>query len=208
MNKYCILLATNNQHKISEISQILIGLPVDLRTLAEYPELSDIPETGNTFEENALIKARACFDHTGLLSLADDSGLEVDALNGEPGVHSARYSGVPHDYAGNNRKLLDEMKDISAEQRTARFRCVIALVGKNREEEYFEHCFHGICEGMIIDQLRGTQGFGYDPLFFIPSLQKTMAELDPAVKNQISHRADALKKFKSYIESWTSITKV
>ncbi len=196
-----LLLATNNAHKIREISQILDGQPVTMRTLADYPELSEIPETGVTFEANALLKARTCYEHTGLLSLADDSGLEVDALNGDPGVHSAIYSGVPHDYAGNNRKLLKAMESIPAEQRTARFHCVLALVGQSDGREYSERCFHGVCEGMIISELRGARGFGYDPLFYIPRLQKTMAELGPDVKNQISHRADALKKFKSFIGS-------
>ncbi len=196
-----LLLATNNKHKISEISHILNGLPVELKTLSDYPELHDIPETGDTFEENALIKARTCFERTGLLSLADDSGLEVDALNGEPGVHSARYSGVVHDYAGNNRKLLDEMESIPTERRTARFHCVIALVGTYQNETYDEKIFHGLCEGLIIGELRGGNGFGYDPLFYIPHLQKTMAELEPAVKNQVSHRADALKKFRCFLDS-------
>ncbi len=196
-----LLLATNNSHKIREISKILESLPVELKTLYDYPELNDIPETGDTFEANALIKARACYRHTGLLSLADDSGLEVDALNGEPGVHSARYSGIAHDYVGNNRKLMHEMKSVPAEKRAARFHCVLALVGKYREELYDEKTFHGLCEGMIIGELRGGNGFGYDPMFFIPSLNKTMAELDPVVKNQISHRGDALKKFRTFIES-------
>lgn len=195
------LLATNNAHKIREISQILDGQLVALKTLADYPELNDIPETGATFEENALIKARTCYEHTGLLSLADDSGLEVDALNGEPGVLSARFSGTPHDYTGNNRKLLKAMESIPADRRTARFHCVLALVGPFREEQRMERCFHGACEGIIIGELRGVNGFGYDPLFYIPHFQKTMAELDPIVKNQISHRADALKKFRAFIES-------
>lgn len=196
-----LLLATNNAYKIREISQILEGLPVTLKTLADYPDLNDIPETGSTFEENALIKARACCEKTGLLSLSDDSGLEVDALNGEPGVHSARYSGAAHDYAGNNRKLLNELENIPAEQRTARFHCVLALVGKNPDETYAEKTFHGVCEGLIIGELRGKHGFGYDPLFYIPRFQKTMAELDPDVKNRISHRAEALNKFSTFIKS-------
>ena len=201
MNKKILLLATNNKHKISEISHILSGLPVELKTLSDYPALQDISEPGNSFEANALIKARTCYEHTGLLSMADDSGLEVDALNGEPGVHSARYSGVTHDYAGNNRKLLNELENIPSERRTARFHCVLALVGNYQDETYGEKTFHGLCEGLIISELRGCNGFGYDPLFYIPHLQKTMAELDPAVKNQISHRADALKKFRAFMES-------
>lgn len=197
-----LLLATHNPHKIREISEILNDHPVNIRTLRDYPELKEIPETGDSFEANALIKARACYQHTGLLSLADDSGLEVDVLNGAPGIYSARYAGIPHDYAANNRKLLNALNDIPEKQRTARFHCVLALVGTTDRRSYAEHCFHGVCEGLIIHELRGDHGFGYDPLFYIPELGKTMAELPPEIKNRISHRAHALKKFRNFWNEW------
>jgi XTP/dITP diphosphohydrolase len=197
MEKMTIVLATNNRHKVEEMSQILAGLPVVLRTAAEFPGLGDIEEDGDTYEANALKKARHVFRHTGLSSLADDSGLEVDALGGEPGIFSARYGGVPHDHPRNIRKLLANLKNVPFEKRTARFHSVIAYI----DSQGIEHCFHGLVEGFIIDELRGSNGFGYDPVFWIQELQMTVAQLDPDTKNRISHRGRALEKFKSFVLS-------
>lgn len=190
-----LVLATNNLHKVEEIRHILNGFPIRLRTLDEFPGLGETEEDGWTFEANALKKAREVFRFTRLPSLADDSGLEVDALGGEPGVYSARYGGVPHDHPRNIRKLLDRMAGVPFEKRTARFHSVIAYIDAGGHE----HCFHGAVEGYVIDELRGTNGFGYDPVFWVPEFQKTTAELDVDTKNRISHRARALEKFKSFI---------
>jgi XTP/dITP diphosphohydrolase len=195
-----ILLATKNQHKLKEIRDILNGYPVTLRTISEFPLIPEVTEDGDTFSINALKKAKTCYMISGLISLADDSGLEVDALDGRPGVHSARYSGQPHDYIGNNKKLLEELQTVPPAKRTARFHCVIALTGLNKDQESFERFFHGTCEGIILNEERGTNGFGYDPVFYIPQYGQTMAELEPALKNQISHRANAMKKFRHFLD--------
>lgn len=193
-----IILATANPNKVKEIKDILDGHDVMLHSLADLPHFSPIEEDGATFEENALKKAREVYQKTKTPALADDSGLEIDALDGRPGVLSARYSGKEHDDEANLRKVLDELKSVPFDKRTARFHCVIAFVGIDVAGQYFEETFHGACEGWIIEEKRGTNGFGYDPIFWILEHDKTMAELDPAVKNQISHRAVALKKFKEF----------
>lgn len=199
MNNLELLIATNNAHKLREIREILSGPTVTLRTVSEFPLLPEVIEDGDTFSENALKKSRACFQFTGLLSLADDSGLEVDALNGRPGVYSARYSGRTHDYPANNRKLLEELRSVPPDKRTARFHCVIALTGLNRAKQPVERLFHGTCEGIILSEERGANGFGYDPLFFLPEYGKTMAEIEPEQKNRISHRANALSKLRCFL---------
>jgi XTP/dITP diphosphohydrolase len=186
-----VVVATGNAHKIVEIEAILSAVMpgarfVRLKDLGDFP---DPEETGATFEENALIKARAAHEHTGLPAVADDSGLMVDALGGEPGVFSARYSGVHGDDAANNAKLLANLSDVSDENRTARFACCIALVDDDRELTSM-----GYCEGRIARSPRGENGFGYDPLFLPDKVPgKTMAELLPQEKNAISHRFMALQ---------------
>jgi XTP/dITP diphosphohydrolase len=150
-----------------------------------------MPETvedGETFQENAIKKAREAAQFTGILALADDSGLEVDCLDGLPGVHSARFAGEPKDDAANNAKLLTLMQDIPWEQRTARFRCVVALC--TPQGKVFTS--DGSCEGYILEYLKGKGGFGYDPLFYVPDLNQTFAEIDIEIKNKISHRGKAL----------------
>jgi XTP/dITP diphosphohydrolase len=189
-----IVIATANQHKFKEIREILRDLPVELLSLQDFPEIPPIEETGSTFHENALIKARTVNQITGLLTLADDSGLEVDALNGAPGVYSARYSGREHDYAANNRKLLEELRNVPPEERGAQFRCVVAIVGSRGE-----HIVEGVVRGRIISELRGSGGFGYDPLFVPEGYQQTYAELGEAVKNQISHRSQAFRKARDFL---------
>ncbi|NPV28925.1 MAG: XTP/dITP diphosphatase [Firmicutes bacterium] len=184
-----IVIASRNPGKISEFRELLADLPVKLLSLADFPGLPEIPETGSTLRENALLKARAVAAATGLVALADDSGLEVDHLGGAPGVRSSRFAGPGGDDEANNRKLLAALEGVSFDRRTARFRCVIAVVTPWGEEFLSE----GVCEGRITFFPRGKSGFGYDPLFFVPSLGKTFAELGPQVKNQISHRARALR---------------
>ncbi|KUK35931.1 MAG: XTP/dITP diphosphohydrolase [Clostridia bacterium] len=187
MNK--LVIASRNRGKIAEYGEMLRDLPVEILSLADFPDLPEVRETGRTFRENALIKARAAAAATGLIALADDSGLEVDYLNGAPGVYSSRYAGPEQDDEANNRKLLAALEGVPMALRGARFRCVIAIVTPEGREFLSE----GVCEGRISLAPRGRAGFGYDPLFLVPSLGKTFAELGPEVKNRISHRAQALR---------------
>lgn len=185
-----ILLATTNQGKVKELEEMLNEESIRILSLKDFPELQDIEENGTTFAENALTKARAAVSLTGLLSLADDSGLEVDALGGRPGVFSARYAGEPKDDERNIQKLLSDLQDVPDELRTGRFRCALALIGPNGREELTE----GSVEGVILRSKKGSGGFGYDPVFYLPGLAKTMAELRLEEKNRLSHRAQALRK--------------
>lgn len=186
---YRIVIASRNQGKITEFRELLKDLPVEILTLADFPSIPEVQETGSSFRENALLKARAVTAATGLIALADDSGLEVDYLGGAPGVYSSRYAGPAHDDGANNRKLLAALEGVPLHQRTARFRCVIAITTPEGGEYFSE----GACEGRIALAPRGEGGFGYDPLFLVPSLGKTFAELGPEVKNRISHRAQAMR---------------
>jgi XTP/dITP diphosphohydrolase len=189
MNK--ILIASRNAGKIEEYRQLLSDLPLAIVSLIDhnFSDLSEVEETGQTFRENALIKARAAAAAAGVMALADDSGLEVDYLQGAPGVYSSRFAGPGKDDRANNNKLLEALEGVPLHQRGGRFRCVIALVTLQGREFLSE----GICEGRIAFQPKGTKGFGYDPLFLIPSLGKTFAELGSDVKNRISHRAQAIR---------------
>ena len=192
-----IVLATHNRGKMEEMSAILGHLPVELLALDAFPEIGDIPETGNTLKENAFIKAGTVHRLTGLPALADDTGLEVDALNGAPGIYSARYAGADATFEDNYQKMLKELHGIPVEKRTARFRTVIAFVNGG-EKEWVE----GVAEGRIIEDKRGIGGFGYDPIFYYPPLRKTFAELDSVEKNSISHRGKALRNFCGILEKW------
>lgn len=192
-----IVLATHNRGKMEEMSAILGHLPVELLALDAFPEIGDIPETGNTLKENAFIKAETVHRLTGLPALADDTGLEVDALNGAPGIYSARYAGADATFDDNCQKMLKELHGIPVEKRTARFRTVIAFVNGG-EKEWVE----GVAEGRIIEEKRGIGGFGYDPIFYYPPLRKTFAELDSVEKNSISHRGKALRNFCGILEKW------
>lgn len=185
-----LIIATKNKGKLAEFKQLLAGLPYEVLSLADYPEIADIEETGETFAENAAIKAEAVARATGELALADDSGLAVDTLDGRPGVYSARYAGVGMGDKANNEKLLHELAGVPQKERTARFHAVIAIAGPGLETKLA----HGSIEGIVADSPRGTDGFGYDPLFLVPSAQKTFAEMSAAEKNKISHRARALAK--------------
>ncbi len=184
-----VVLATRNEGKVREIADILAPHGFEVVSLREFPELGEITEDGATFRENAMIKATAVSGHTGLLALADDSGLEVDALDGAPGIYSSRFAGEEKDDQANNHKLLELLSDIPAERRTARFQCVVAIA----EPDGWVHIAEGSCEGVIAEEPRGQRGFGYDPLFYVPAYNRTFAELDPFIKNKISHRAKALE---------------
>jgi XTP/dITP diphosphohydrolase len=182
-----LLIATHNRGKKAEYAQIMQDLDLELVTLADAGVDLVVEETGSTYAENALLKARGYAAATGLLTLADDSGLEVDALNGEPGVHSARYGGEDATDEDRYRLLLRRLEGVPEVRRTARFRCVIALVWPDGAEELVE----GVCEGRIATAPAGEHGFGYDPVFYVSEYGRTMAELPPEVKNRISHRGRA-----------------
>lgn len=191
-----ILVATRNVGKLREIRQLVADCPLICRGLDEFPELGDVAETGVTFAENARLKALHYAAATGLDTLADDSGLEVDALGGAPGVFSARYAGSPKDDAANNRKLVAALARVPAEQRTARFRCALALA--RGDTIVLEAA--GTLEGRIIAEPRGDNGFGYDPHFLVPHLERTVAELPADQKNALSHRGQALRALRRDIE--------
>lgn len=184
-----LLLATRNRGKVGEMSRILRVPDIRLLCLDDFPGAPEPQETGASFGENALIKARTAAHHTGLPSLADDSGLVVDALGGRPGVHSARYAGVGASDQENIEKLLAELSGMPDEVRAARFVCHAALVFQGRAYQA-----EGRLDGVIITETRGSNGFGYDPVFLLPERGLTLAELDMEEKNRISHRAQALQK--------------
>jgi len=185
-----LLIATTNQGKVREYKSLLKDIPFDLVSLTDEGITTFVEETGTTFKENAGLKAELFAAESRLLTLADDSGIEVDALGGEPGVMSARYAGDDATDAERVDFLLSKMKDIPEGRRTARFRCVIAIAEPGGETEYFT----GECEGIVPFKPAGKLGFGYDPILYIPELGKTIAELGPEIKNRISHRARAAEK--------------
>ncbi len=182
-----IVLATTNQGKAKEFAALLQGLSVEIETLKDYPEIGDIVEDGQTFKENALIKARTVAKATGKLAVADDSGLMVDALDGAPGIYSARFAGEDKNDAKNTAKLLALLQDTPQEERGAQFCCAIAIVLPDGREYTTE----GICRGEIAFAPAGDGGFGYDPVFLVPQWGKTFAELTMSEKNAISHRGKA-----------------
>ena len=189
-----IVIATMNDHKASEI-RALIGDRYDVMTQSSF-SIPSVPETGKTFEENALIKADEVSQKTGLLTLADDSGLEVDLLQGNPGVYSARYAGPNATDAENNKKLLAELEEFKDEKITARFQSVIVLIDP---VDGSKNIFHGSWEGQIIFNPRGKNGFGYDPIFIPKNKIKTFGEMKPFQKYQLDHRSDAFKKLKKFL---------
>ena len=193
-----ILIATTNAGKLREVRQVLGDLPVELRSLSDWLPLPEPVEDGETFEANAELKARHYARLTGAWSLADDSGLEVHALGGAPGVHSARYAGLQRDDQANNAKLVRDLKNIPPEQRTARFRCAVVLASATE----VVGAVSGAVEGLIIDESRGRNGFGYDPHFLVPEFNITTAEMDPEQKNRISHRGLALRRIRPIIERY------
>jgi len=183
-----LVLATNNKGKVREMSEILAPYEIEVISMDAFEHIGEIEEDGDTFRENAVKKASITCERTGLMSLADDSGLEVDHLGGAPGIHSARFAGEEKNDEANNTKLLQLLAEVPAERRTARFRCVVAVAVPGG----WVYTAEGTCEGVIAGEPRGDGGFGYDPLFYLPEYGKTFAELDPGTKNKISHRAHAL----------------
>ena len=184
-----IVLATGNQGKVREMADILSEFGFDVVAQSEF-NVSEVAETGTTFIENAIIKARHAAKETGLPAIADDSGLEVDYLNGAPGIYSARYSGEGATDKQNIEKLLDAMQGVETEKRTARFHCVLVLM--RHENDPTPLVCHGKWEGQILTEEHGENGFGYDPVFFVPEENCASAELDPSRKKQLSHRGKAL----------------
>ena len=191
-----ILIATRNKGKIHELSTLLRGTSFEAVGLQEFPHAPSVVEDGTTYEENALKKARIMHELSGLITIADDSGLEVDVLNNAPGVYSARFAGLAASDEENNQKLLSELKGIPDEKRNARFVAVVACVGKGIEE-----VFRGVVEGRITHEPAGTLGFGYDPLFIPEGFDRTFAELGDSVKNEISHRAKAFNKLVEFLRN-------
>lgn len=185
-----LVIATMNQNKLKEFKVLMADLDVDILSLKDFPDIEDIEETGDTFYENAYIKAKTVFEKTGYACIADDSGLEVDALGGAPGVYSARYAGLNKDDQANNEKLLLEMKDLPQDKRGAQFHCTIVAIDQSGKAYQAD----GIVRGRIIQQPIGHNGFGYDPLFYVEDYKKTMAELEMEEKNRISHRGKATRE--------------
>ena len=192
-----MIFATGNENKMKEIREILGALPLEILSMKEAGVSADIVEDGKTFEENALIKARAICKLAGEMVLADDSGLEIDYLNKEPGIYSARYMGEDTSYHIKNKSLIDRLEGVPDEKRTARFVCAIAAVFPDGKELVVR----GTVEGIIGYEEKGENGFGYDPIFYLPERGCTTAELPPEEKNSISHRGNALRLMKELLES-------
>jgi len=185
-----VVLASGNAGKVKEFMQLLSGVGMDVRPQSEF-NVPDADETGLTFVENAILKARNAAELTGLSAIADDSGIEVDALQGQPGIYSARYAGVGAGAAACNQKLLNALKKTPEAERTARFRCCIVMLQHATDPSPI--IAEGYWEGRILEQLTGTEGFGYDPLFFVPTHNMSAAQMDSTEKNRISHRGLALQ---------------
>jgi len=194
--KMKIVLATHNWDKCAEMEAIMKDMPLQLLTLNEFPGIEEIIEDGKTLEENALIKAKTVHKITHLPAIADDTGLEVDALGGQPGIYSARYAGENCSYSDNVNKLLKEMANIPPKKRAALFKTAIAYVDEN-----MELTTEGLVEGVIIDVMKGIDGFGYDPVFYMPDMKQTYAEMSMNEKNQISHRGKAVKNMQILLQS-------
>ena len=199
--KMNIVIATTNQNKLRELKDLLQGFDVELLSLKDFSEHPAVVEDGESFAENALKKARAICAHTGLVTIADDSGLEVDSLSGHPGIYSARYAGDRASDSENYKKLLIELQGIMPEDRGARFCCVLAIVSPSGTEKVVT----GEYRGVIIDEPRGHNGFGYDPVFLDPASGLTFAEMEPEQKNRISHRARALERLLKILPDFLGI---
>ncbi|MCM3692218.1 XTP/dITP diphosphatase [Neobacillus niacini] len=193
-----VIIATKNTGKAKEFEHIFTPRGIVVKTLIDFPEIEDVEETGSTFEENAILKAESVSKQLNIMVIGDDSGLIVDALDGRPGIYSARYAGEePKDDQKNLEKVLDELQGVSDENRTARFYCALAVAVPGKETITVS----GTCEGRILEEQRGTYGFGYDPVFYVPGKGCTMAELSSNEKNKISHRANALNKLDGILDS-------
>ena len=191
-----IIFATTNKNKIREVNMMMEGFDVKLIPMSEMGIDVDIEETGTTFEENAIIKAKAICDLTGEIALADDSGLEVDYLDGAPGVYSSRFLGEDTPYEIKNDYIIDKLKDAKGDERSARFACAMAMVFPDGD---VETCY-GTIEGLISYEQRGTNGFGYDPIVYVPEYEMTTGEMTPQLKNSISHRGKALEQMKEVMK--------
>ena len=196
-----LVIATHNKDKIAEIERLLRNCNYKLHAISDFEGTSEVEEDGATILNNAVKKARVAAEQTGLMALADDTGLEVDALDGAPGVFSSRFAGENVTYDDNNRKLLQSLQGVHKENRTAKFRCVIAIV-RNAKVWTVE----GVCEGLILESPRGTNGFGYDPVFYVPEEGKTFAEMEIEYKNRISHRGKALETAKVLLNELATLT--
>jgi XTP/dITP diphosphohydrolase len=199
-----LLLATRNPGKLHEFAELLAGLPLELVSLSQLGIEEEIPEAGASFRENAILKAAGYAAAGGLVTLADDSGLEVKSLGGAPGIQSARWAGPDATDQDRIRLLLARLRDVPCEERQAQFRCVVAIASPNGQVVTTE----GTVQGLIIDEPRGSEGFGYDPIFLLPALGKTMAELSREEKNRISHRAQAVRAARPLLEEMAADEKV
>ncbi len=191
-----LIIATKNKGKLREVKDLLKDFKIKVTSLADYPDAPDIEEDGRTFAQNALKKAVTIAMYTGKLTLGEDSGLEVKALGNKPGIYSARFSGPQATDEKNNRKLLKSLKKIPLKKRQVSYRCFSALVNRGGVIDVVD----GSCDGLIISEHRGTNGFGYDPLFLLPKYNKTFGELAPEIKAKISHRAKAFQKIKKVLK--------
>ncbi|MFS0903510.1 XTP/dITP diphosphatase [Priestia aryabhattai] len=192
-----IIIATKNAGKVKDFETLFSPKGFKVKSLLDFPEIEDVEETGVTFAENATLKAETISSALNKPVIADDSGLAIDALNGEPGVYSARYAGENKDDNANIEKVLQKLNGVPFEKRTARFHCALAIAVPGKRTEIVE----GTCEGHILEEKRGENGFGYDPIFFVEKWNCSMAELTKEQKNQISHRANALKKLAPLIDA-------
>ena len=190
-----LVIASKNKGKINEIKDILKWLPFEILSMNDAGYDDEIEESGNTFDENAMLKARAVFSHTGGMVLADDSGLEIDFLNGAPGIYTARFAGEHTSQEEKNIRISALLSGVDSPYRSARFICSIAFVSKDKS-----FTVNGVTEGLIAEKPVGFAGFGYDPVIFMPEYGKTMAELPDSIKNQVSHRARALQKLREELE--------
>lgn len=197
-----LLIATANSHKLDEFRAIFSDLPYQLLSLNDVQLSMNVEETGITFQENSELKALAYARASGLLSLADDSGLEIDALGGAPGIYSARFGGENMSYSERFRLIFERLRGLPLEQRTARFRCVITIA----EPSGYHRSVEGIIEGLITEAPRGENGFGYDPIFLVPELGKTTAEISPEHKNRISHRGQAARHARVLLGDWPRLS--
>jgi XTP/dITP diphosphohydrolase len=193
-----VIIATKNRGKAKEFEEIFAPRGFVVRTLLDYPEITDIEETGHTFEENAILKAEAVASRLNKIVMSDDSGLIIDALDGRPGIYSARYAGEQKDDQANIDLVLKELAGIPSNKRKARFYCALALATPGKDTITVA----GTCEGIILEERRGSNGFGYDPIFFVSGKGHSMAELSSVEKNKISHRANAIKMLDSILDSF------
>lgn len=192
-----IIIATKNLGKVADFETLFKKRGINVKSLLDYPNIPDIDETGKTFVENAILKAESIATYLNKPVIADDSGLAIDVLNGRPGIYSARYAGQDKNDQANIQKVLAELTGVPHTDRTARFHCALAVAAPNRTT----HVFEGTCDGIIAESQIGDSGFGYDPIFFLPEKNMTMAQLSKEEKNEISHRSEALQKLEQDIDS-------